>query len=218
MRDRQRTDIAIVGAEVARWPPDRASGFGGLQRRFDDAGDACSHLVLQFEYILRRAVEPVCPEMRSVRRVDQPHGDAHAGPNFANRAYKHVPYAQSASDLLHVDDRPAVLKPRITGDHEGPANTAERGDDLLHHTVDEIFLLGVPTQIGERRYCDRRPVREGGRRLGRSRHCFEDLCGEFVPFADNRQNDARRAGVGLDLFAQSPDQHVIQCSYSGPAP
>jgi hypothetical protein len=103
---------------------------------------------------------------------------------------------------------PPVRKTRIAGDHEEPGNTRQGRDDLFHHTVDEIFLLGVPAQIRERQHRDRRLVREGRRRLGRSRRCFADLCGEFVPIADNSQNKSRRPGVGLDLFAQAPDQHV----------
>ena len=88
MGDRKRTNVAIVGAEVARRPTDRASGFGDLQRRLDDPGDACTDAVLQFEYIFQRAIKSICPEMRSVCCVDQLRGDTHAVPNFANRAFE----------------------------------------------------------------------------------------------------------------------------------
>jgi hypothetical protein len=67
-------------------------------------------------------------------------------------------HAEFAADLLHIDGVAFVRKTRIAGDDEQSTNAGERGDDLLDHPVDEIFLLGVAAQIGEGQHCDRRFV------------------------------------------------------------
>ena len=75
-------------------------------------------------------------------------------PALAHRAFEHVTDAELDADSLHVDRVALVGEARVAGDHEKPADAAERGDDLLDHAVGEIFLLGVAGEIGEGQYRD----------------------------------------------------------------
>ena len=96
--------------------------------------------------------------MRPAERIDQLGGDAHPPTRLANRAFEHVAHAELAPDLLHVDSLALVCKARIPSDDEQPADAAERSDDLLDHTVGEIFLLRVAAHIGKGQDRDRRFV------------------------------------------------------------
>jgi hypothetical protein len=58
---RKRAQVEIVGGEIPRWPRDGAAHLRSLQRRLDHTRDADRNLVLEVEYILQRAVEPVGP-------------------------------------------------------------------------------------------------------------------------------------------------------------
>src|SRR5215472_18936050 len=98
--------------------------------------------------------------MRAGERIDQLAGDAHLRSRLAYRAFEHVADSEFAPYLFHVNGTALVGEGRIAGDHEEPADAGERGDDLLNHPVNEIFLLGVAAQIGEGQYRDRRLVRE----------------------------------------------------------
>ena len=156
--------IEVVGGQIVGRAAGRTGGLGGLQCRLDDAGDARRHLVLKLEDIFERAVEAVGPEMRAGRRVDQLRGDAHPTAGLAHRAFEHIAHAELAPDLLHIDRLALVGEARIAGDDEEPADARERGDDLLDHAVDEIFLLRVAAHIGEGQHRDRRLVGERQRR------------------------------------------------------
>ena len=61
--DRACAQIDIVGGKIVGWAASGPSGLGGLQGRFDDAGDADRDLVLKLEHIFERAVETVGPEI-----------------------------------------------------------------------------------------------------------------------------------------------------------
>jgi hypothetical protein len=102
--------------------------------------------------------------MRAGHRVDQLPGNTDPIATLAHRAFEHITDAQLAADLLHVNRLTLVRKTRIAGDDEQPADTGERGDDLLDHAVDEIFLLRVAAHIGEGQNCNRRLVRQRQRR------------------------------------------------------
>ena len=107
--------------------------------------------------------------MCSGQGVDQLPSDAHPRSRFAHRAFENIADAQFAPDLFHIDRPSLVGEGRIAGDDEEPVDTAERGDDLLDHAVDEIFLLRVAAHVLERQHRDRRLVGEAGarRRVGR---------------------------------------------------
>src|SRR6516164_4926991 len=117
------TQVEIVGSEVGRRATARPRGFGRLQRRLDDAGDARSDLVLKLEDIFQRAVEMIRPQMRPGARVDQLAGDADPIAALAYRALEHVADAQFAADLLHVDVLALIGEARIAGAHKQPARS-----------------------------------------------------------------------------------------------
>ena len=106
--------------------------------------------------------------MRAGEGVDQLRGDAHPAAALPDRAFEHIPHAELAPDLLHIDRSTLVGEARIAGDDEEPADARERGDDLLDHAVGEIFLLRVAAHVLERQHRDRRLVgqRQGGSRVG----------------------------------------------------
>src|SRR5437762_12813039 len=90
--------------------------------------------------------------MRAGGHVDQLASDTNPIAALAHRAFEHVAHTKLAPDLLHIDGLPFVGEARIAGDDEEPPDAAERGDDLLDHAVDEIFLLGIAAHIGEREH------------------------------------------------------------------
>src|SRR6266849_3114034 len=102
-----------MGGEVVRWAVGRTEGFGGLQCRLDDAGDARRHLVLEVEDIFERAVEAVGPEMRAGFSFDQLHADAHPPTALPDRAFENVADTQLATDALYVDRLAFVGEGRI---------------------------------------------------------------------------------------------------------
>jgi hypothetical protein len=85
--------VEVVGGEIVCRAADRAGGLGGLQGRLDGPGDADRDLVLKLEDIFERAVEPIGPEVRAGRGVDQLPGDPHPLAGFAHRAFEHVAHA-----------------------------------------------------------------------------------------------------------------------------
>ena len=190
--------IEVVGGQIVSRSGGRTGGLGGLQRGFDDPGNARRHFVLKLEDIVERAVEPVGPQMRTGRGIDQLSRNAHATPRLADGALKHIADAQFAPDLLHVGRLAFVRETRILGDDEEPANAAQRGDDLVDHAVGEILLLGVAGDIDKRQHCDRRLVGEG--RAGR--------LGSPYPRATRTSLPRKRGRVGEGAFrsdAEGPD-------------
>src|SRR5882724_6750775 len=102
--------------------------------------------------------------MRAGERVNKLRGDPHPLAGFAHGPFKHIPHPKLPPDLPYVDSLSLVRKTRIAGDHEKPADAAERGDDLLDHAVGEVLLIRIAAHICERQYRNRRLVgeREGG--------------------------------------------------------
>src|SRR6516164_403727 len=90
--------------------------------------------------------------------IDQLPGDAYPVSALSHRAFEHIPDAQIAPDLFHIDGTALVGERRVAGDHEEPFDPGESGDDLFDHAVGKIFLLWIPAHILERKHCDRRLV------------------------------------------------------------
>src|SRR5207237_242006 len=68
-------------------------------------------------------------------------------------------------DPLHIDGLSFVREARIAGDDKEPTNARQRGNDLLDHAVDEIFLPGVAAHVLKRQHRDRWLVGQGGARI-----------------------------------------------------
>jgi hypothetical protein len=74
----------------------------------------------------------------------------------------------------------------------------ERGDDLVHHAIGKVLLLGVAAQIGKGQNGDRGPVRQRERGLGR--------CSRLPGDRRRDPEDADRPGDVLDLLLA----HVLE--------
>ena len=98
--------------------------------------------------------------MRAGRGLDQLRGDAHSIGGLAHATLQHIAHAELASDLLHIDAAALISEAQIAGDHEEPADPAQCCDDLLDHTVSEIFLLRITAHIGEGQHRNRWLVRQ----------------------------------------------------------
>jgi hypothetical protein len=98
--------------------------------------------------------------MRAGRRVEQLCGNAHALACLAHRAFEDVADAQFTPDLLHIDRLALVGEAGVAGDDEEPADPRQRGDDLLDHSVDKIYLLKLAADVLKRQHGDRRLVRQ----------------------------------------------------------
>src|SRR6516165_6297197 len=95
--------IKVVSGEVAGRPLRRPMDFRIEQRRLDYACNSDRHLVLQFEYILQRAVKMVSPQMRAGTRVNQLAGNADPLRRLAYAPLENVAHAKVTADLFHVD-------------------------------------------------------------------------------------------------------------------
>ena len=98
--------------------------------------------------------------MRAGRGLDQLRGDAHSIGGLAHATLQHIAHAELASDVLHIDAAALISEAQIAGDHEEPADPAQCCDDLLDHTVSEIFLLRITAHIGEGQHRNRWLVRQ----------------------------------------------------------
>ena len=74
--------------------------FLALEFRSDRANDAGSYAVLEIEYIFKRTVEMIRPEMRAVFSIDELTRDANPRSGLAHAAFQHIANAEIAADLL----------------------------------------------------------------------------------------------------------------------
>src|SRR5262249_38377296 len=145
------------------------------------------------------------PDMRPGLSLDQLNGNAYPVAGLPHRALQDVADAELAPDLFHIDGLALVNEARIAGDHEEPADAAERGDDLFHHAVREIFLFRVAAHVGEGQHCNRRLFGKGKRRvlLRRGRYRL----GAIGFFAKHDAVDAYWPCYVFDLLLA----HIFEC-------
>ena len=129
--------------------------------------------VLHVEEIGHRLVEPLRPEMVAALGVDELDIDAHPGAGALNAALEDIANVQLAPDLLQIDALALVGESRVAPDHEGAGDARQIGGQALGDAIDEIVLLRVAADIGERQDDDREArrlllVRRGGGRRGRA--------------------------------------------------
>jgi hypothetical protein len=82
--------------------------------------------------------------------VDELDIDPHAVPGALNAALEHIADVQLAPDSLHIERLAFVGERRIAGDDVGAANARKIGRQALRDPVDEMLLLRVAADIGER--------------------------------------------------------------------
>src|SRR4029450_10431255 len=73
---RDASEVAVVGIKVADRLALGALDLSLLQLRRDGSDNARAHLVLHIEDVLKGTVKPVCPEVRTGRRVNELPSDA----------------------------------------------------------------------------------------------------------------------------------------------
>ena len=93
--------------------------------------------------------------------VDELHVDAHAVSAALNAALEHIADVQLAADLLQIDGLALVGEGGVAPDHERASNARKVGRQALRDPVDEMLLLRVAADIGERQDDDRE-ARRGG--------------------------------------------------------
>src|SRR5262249_15619562 len=109
--------------------------------------------------------------MRTGFGVYQLPGNADPVACSAHRAFEDIADAKLAPALPHIGRLTLVGEARIAGDTEQPADAGERGDDLLDHAVDEIFLFRIARQVLEWQDGDRWLVWQDKCRAAFDRHC-----------------------------------------------
>ena len=116
---------------------------------------------MHVEEVGDRLVEPLGPEMIAALGVDQLHVDAHAISAALDAAFEHVADVELAPDLFEIDRLALVGEGGVAADHEHAAHARKVGRQALGDAVDEIVLLGIAADIGERQNDDRE-ARRGG--------------------------------------------------------
>src|SRR5829696_455356 len=124
--------------------------FGLFQLGSDRANDTRSYLILQGEYIPEFTFESVRPEMRAGSRIDKLTGDAHLAACFTDAAFQDVAHPELTPDVLHIDESAVVSEAGDPSDDEQLLETGHRGDDLFHHSVGEILLIGITAHVLKR--------------------------------------------------------------------
>ena len=121
----QAAQVGVVGLEVrgvARGP--RLPGGADLRPQL--GGHRLRDLVLDREDVVHLAVEPLGPDLVSVRGVDELRGDAKPGSRPAHASLEHGVHLQAPSDLPHVE--PLGLDREGRGPrHDAQAARARRG-------------------------------------------------------------------------------------------
>ena len=123
-------------------------------------------LVLQREQIARIALEPLGPDMRVGRGVDQLGRDSNPLARALNAAFEHIAHAELSPDLLRADPLSLIGKGRIARDHKTCSNPRQIGGQVFGDRVGEIFLSPIVAAIGKGEHDDRQA--RGGAGAGAS--------------------------------------------------
>src|SRR6516165_2131985 len=187
--------LAIIpGAHVLRPLCDYALAFGARQRRLDRGDDTRGDVVLHREDVSQIPVVTLGPEMDPGSCIDKLAADAHPLPGPAHAAFEDIADTKLATDFLWVGGFSFVGECGIASNDEKPAPFRQRRDDVLSNAVDEIFLLGIPTDIVKRKDGDRGPVgQRPWRRVRRDRW-------SVGPLYEKSAIGAHRPGDVLDLL------------------
>ena len=129
---------------------------------------------MQIEDVFEGTVVSVCPDVVACRDINELSGNANAITCLADAALQHVANAKLAADPLDIDSLAFVGETCITGDDEQRFRTRQSRDDVFHHAVGEIFLLGVSAHVLKRQHGDRGLV---GERKGRFRRFYRVVSG-----------------------------------------
>jgi hypothetical protein len=138
--------------------------LGFFHRWRDRPDNTLGYLILQIEDVAETTIKPFCPKMCARGGIDELSCDAHPVGRFANAPFQYIAHPQLTPDLLHVDGAPLVCEARVAGDDEQRLEMRQGCNDVIHHSVREIFLFRIGAQVGEGENGDRGFVgeRKGG--------------------------------------------------------
>ena len=122
--------------------------------RFYRSHDILGDLILDREDIFQQPVVALCPNMLSVRGIDELPCDADATARRSDTAFKDISDTKIASDLADVDRPALVNEGGVARDDEQPAQTRKCGNDVLGHPIREEFLLWIAAHVVEGQYRD----------------------------------------------------------------
>src|SRR5258708_25734178 len=112
----------------------------------------------------KRTIELVRPKVRSTGRFKHLSGDQTSPRRFSDATFQNVTHTEFTPNLLNIDRFALVGEAGIARDHEQRFKARQRCDDVLHHAVGKILLLGIAAHVLERQDGDRRLVGKHKRR------------------------------------------------------
>src|SRR5215471_595473 len=133
----------------------RPSSFCSSQFNAEYVGEPAGDLVLQSEQIASVTVEPLRPEMRVARGIDQLRADADLAARPPDAAFEYIAHTELAADLLGVDGFVAIRERCIARDDQHVWEPRQIGCQILSDTVCEVPLLRIIAEIGKRQDDDR---------------------------------------------------------------
>ena len=173
----------------------RASRLGGDEFDVQRARKARDDFVLHVEEISQGLVEPLGPEMIARFGIDQLDIDAYSVSAALNAAFEDIANVQLAPDLLQIDGLALVGERRITRDYDRAPYAREVGREALGDPVDEMLLLPVAADIGERQDDHREAAGRIFPALGSARASLAQACQRRA----NKPGSARRCSYGVGL-------------------
>ena len=129
------------------WMVGRPGSLRSNQLEAERSRDPARDLVLQDEQIARVAVEPLGPQMRVGRGVDQLGTDADLIARSPDAPFEHITHAQLAANLLRVDGLVPIGEGGIARDYETVRDPREIGREVFGDPVREILLLPVVAEV-----------------------------------------------------------------------
>src|SRR5712664_919348 len=174
----------VIGSEVLWSPPRRHFNFCLKHLWLNSRDNGERYFVLESENVRQITLEPVRPNVRARHRINQLPCDANFPRCLAHGPLKDITHAKPPPDFLDIDGFALEGEPRVASDYEQRFEPRERRNDLLNHSVREVFLFGVATHVLERQNRNRGLVgeREGWLQRGCRRALFPDRTDESEAF------------------------------------
>ena len=133
-------------------------------------------VLLDVENVVHLPVVGLRPEVKTVRRRDQLHGNPQPIAGAPDAAFEHVRYTELAADFAQVFVAIFEIKRRRPPRYFEPADLRDVVDQLFGQAIREIVAVGIVAEAREwqhrKRICGNGRIIDGGRRHGRSAHQF----------------------------------------------
>jgi hypothetical protein len=133
--------------------------FPGQSHR-EGSHDPPGDLILQPEDVRNGTIVTLRPQMAAGHGIDQLGIDPHLIAGAPHAALQHVADAELLGDLLDLHGRSFVSEHRVPCDDEQTGILGQIGDQIVRHSIHEIFLCGIAVQIVERQHRERWLVRK----------------------------------------------------------